>query len=278
MRQKNFLYLIVCCLISALSSCSTSRLAKKNVMIGNMTTHEYVAHVIDSTPSWNLLSGKVAVSLYQDNKKLLKFNGSLRMKRGEAILLSVAPILGIEVVRAEITPQSILILDRVHKRYAKIDFSELYRLLNVNVDFSALQALFYNELFLPGKKNLRGEDAIKFKAPVEEGQVKLEPKVGRRFQYTFFTSPGEGFLRKSSIGLRNTEYALQWRYSDFQPFENRVFPRKMNVAVEGLKKHTMLSFNFSRLSLTGKCKLTDEVPTRYNRIELTELLKLLQQK
>ena len=248
------------------------------MMIGGMKAHEYVANMIDSTPSWELLSGKVAVSLHQGNKKLLKFNGSMRMKRGEAILLSVAPLLGIEVARAEITPQSILILDRVHKRYAKIDFSELYRLLNVNVDFSALQALFYNELFLPGKKELNGKDAMRFMATMEEGQVRLEPKGGRRFQYTFFTSPVDGTLRTSSIGLRNTGYALQWGYSDFQPFENRIFPRKMSVEIEGLKKQTTLSLGFSRLSLTGKCRLTTEIPSRYSRIELTELLKLLQQK
>lgn len=47
------------------------------------------------------------------------------MKRDEVIQLSIAPFLGIEVARAEISPDGVLVMDRMNKRYVQVPFDEL---------------------------------------------------------------------------------------------------------------------------------------------------------
>ena len=278
MKGRLYIYFVVCCWACLMASCSSSRMSKKSLMVGDMTAKEYVAAVIDSTPSWNSLSGKVSVLLRHDTKKVLKFSGTLRLKRDEAIQLSVAPFLGIEVARAEITPEGVLILDRVHKRYVEVGFDELRYLLNVDVNFNALQSLFLNELFIPGKKALSGRDASRFHVTQAGADICLEVRNSRRFDYQFLTSPTDGSLKESRIGVSQTPYALRWNYSDFTKLEERLFPRKMKVSVDGVKKYTALSLDFSRLSVDGKWKLHTEIPSKYQRVELTDLLKLLNQK
>ena len=64
-----------------------------------------------------------------------------RLKRGESIQLLVAPLLGIEVARLEIT-WWIVGVDRLNKRYVNVSFEELSRLANTDLSFNILQSLF----------------------------------------------------------------------------------------------------------------------------------------
>lgn len=85
------------------------------------------------------------------------------MKRDEVIQLSLtAPFIGIEVARAEISPDGILVMDRLNKRYVQVSFAELKGLAKADLDFHSLQALFLNEIFLPGKTTLSARDISAF--------------------------------------------------------------------------------------------------------------------
>lgn len=77
------------------------------------------------------------------------------MKKGEVIQLSVAPLLGIEVARLEISPDRILAVDRLHKQYVEVSFDELNRMADLNLSFNVLQSLFLNEIFCRVRKPLR---------------------------------------------------------------------------------------------------------------------------
>lgn len=81
----------------------------------------------------------------------MSVNANLRIRRGEIIRISVAPFLGIEVARIDITPKHILAVDRMNKRYVEVGFSEISGMLNTELDFNIIQSLMLNEIFLPGR-------------------------------------------------------------------------------------------------------------------------------
>lgn len=123
--------------------------------------------MIELSPSWKTVSGKVALTLNMEGQKDAKVSATLRLKRGESIQLLVAPLLGIEVARLEITPDGLLAVDRLNKRYVNVSFEELSRLANTDLSFNILQSLFLNELFLPGKVQLDVSDAKSFRISLE---------------------------------------------------------------------------------------------------------------
>lgn len=87
------------------------------------------------------LSSKVKVSLPL-NGGTLSVSGNLKLVGGERMQLSLLmPILRTEVVRIEITPDGLLLVDRMGKQYIQASRAELRPLLPRRADFTHLEKL-----------------------------------------------------------------------------------------------------------------------------------------
>ena len=170
MIKKLLYYLSVTVVIVTMAACSSSRRLGRTPTIGGLSGTDYMEKVISQTPQWQNITAKAALNLDMGTKGNAKVNATLRIRRGEVIRLSVAPLLGIEVARMDITPDNVLLIDRLNKRYVKVSFAELSRLANAELDFDVLQSLFMNELFLPGKAQLTANDVTKFRITSEGEQ------------------------------------------------------------------------------------------------------------
>ena len=265
-------------MVVLLASCSATKSLKKSHSIEGMTETEFVESVIENAGEWKALAAKMSLSVDLDGKGATKVSGTLRIKKGESIQMSIAPILGIEVARAEISPDGILVIDRMNKRYVEISFAEIKDLAKADLDFHILQALFLNELFLPGKGDLTARDASSFKVETEAEGVWLNVRRSKRFGYHFLTEAPEALLKESYIGLNGTPYGLRWKYEDFRALERKQFPVSMKLAFEGGKKLAKASIALSRISTNGDWEARTEVSKKYKKVELEEILKILLEK
>ena len=275
MTRRLYHILGIAVLVLLLASCSSTQSLKKSQSIEGMTETEYVESVISHAGGWDALTAKMALAIDWEGKGATKVNGTLRIKKGEVIQLSIAPLLGIEVARAEISPDGVLVIDRMNKRYVEVSFAEVKALANADLDFHTLQALFLNELFLPGKDDLTSRDASSFRVEVGLDGVTLDVKKAKRFSYRFLTQAPEALLKESCIGLMNTPYRLKWEYAGFRPLDAKLFPSEMQVSFLGAKKPVKASFALSRLSTNADWDTHTEVSKRYEKVELEDILKLL---
>ena len=275
MTRRLYHILGIAVLVLLLASCSSTQSLKKSQSIEGMTETEYVESVISHAGGWDALTAKMALAIDWEGKGTTKVNGTLRIKKGEVIQLSIAPLLGIEVARAEISPDGVLVIDRMNKRYVEVSFAEVKALANADLDFHTLQALFLNELFLPGKDDLTSRDASSFRVEVGLDGVTLDVKKAKRFSYRFLTQAPEALLKESCIGLMNTPYRLKWEYAGFRPLDAKLFPSEMQVSFLGAKKPVKASFALSRLSTNADWDAHTEVSKRYEKVELEDILKLL---
>ena len=258
-----------------MASCSSTKTIKMSHSIEGMTETEYLENVMSNADGREALTAKVSMSVDLNGKGATKVNGTLRIKKGEVVQLSVAPLLGIEVARAEISPDGVLVIDRVNKRYVQVSFAEVKALANVELDFHALQALFLNEVFLPGKENVTARDVSAFRMErVPEG-VELDVKRAKRFSYRFLTEAPEGWLKESRIGLKNTPYLLTWAYGDFRALGSRKFPAHMQLSFEGGRKPVKAAFALSRMSTNADWETRTEVSSKYEKVKLEDILKQL---
>lgn len=275
MMKRIAFYFLLGTMVALMASCSSSRKGTRLPRVGELSGTEYMEKLIDAAPHWDNLSGKASVELVLGQKGSTRVNGSLKIRRGEAIQLSVAPVLGIEVARVELTPEGILVVDRVHKRFVKASFAEVSDLLHVKLNFNILQALFMNEIFLPGKMKLDLADVSAFTLETTSSHAILQPRGRNRISYQFLTSATNGLLEHTRIGLRGTGFSLNWNYSDFMNLEGRRFPQHTNVSLVGLPDAYALNFKLSRLSVDSRWKGKTTLSARYEEIELQELLKAL---
>lgn len=262
-------------LLIFLASCSSTKNLKKTDALGSFSETAYMEKVLSYTQGWDAVTAKMSVSLKLDGKNTGKVNGTLRIKRGEVIQISLTPFLGIEVGRAEISPEGLLVIDRMNKRYVQVNFEELQARTHVNLSYPVLEALFLNEMFLPGKEKLTMRDKSLFDWTVASSEVVLNAKKTKTFNYQFRTEAPDGWLKQSHIGLTGTAYALNWMYDEFEPLEQSVFPTYMHVSFDGGKKPNTATFNLSRLSVNADWETHTEVSRKYQKVELEDVIKML---
>lgn len=276
MRKSFFHCVCLTVAVIMMAACSSSRHAGKSSMIGNLEGEEYLEKFIEHAPRWKAVTGKVAFNLNMGSKGSASLSANVRMKRGEVIQLSVAPFLGIEVARMEITPDRILAVDRLHRRYVEISFETLSGMLHAELDFNALQALFFNEVFLPGEESLDVADAGRFRISSEGTQALLVPESSKAWSYQFFTGTESGLLERTRLAMEGTAYAMEWDYSDFSELDGKLFPRHILTSVEGTGGKTYsLDMRFSRMSTDAGWNTSVELSSKYQRMELQDLLDLL---
>ena len=260
-------------------SCSTTKISKKADFIEGLTEMEYWENVISNQDEIDKEGLTAKMSLALDvSGKTTKVSGTMRIKKGEVVQLSIAPLLGIEVARAEISPGGVLVIDRMNKRYVRVSFDELQELTNAQLDFYSLQALFLNEIFLPGKKELISRDISAFDIELVGRNVRLDVRKSKRFSYSFLTQGSDALLKESFVGLKGMSYGLQWKYENFRSFEKGLFPNTMQLSFLGVKKPMNATFSLSRLSANSNWDTYTKVSDKYEQVKLEDLIKQLLEK
>lgn len=260
-------------------SCSTTKNAKKADFIEGLSEKEYWENVLSNCGGVEREALTAKMSLALDvSGKTTRVNGTMRIKKGEVIQLSIAPLLGIEVARAEISPFGVLVIDRMNKRYVRVSFTELQELANAQLDFHTLQALFLNEIFLPGKKDLTSRDLSAFDIELVGRDVRLDARKSKRFAYTFLMQGTEALLKESLVGLKDANYALSWKYENFRSLGQKQFPNTMTLSFMGLKKPMNATFSLSRLTANSNWESYTKVSDKYEQVKLEDLIKRLLEK
>lgn len=271
-RLIHWLYIV--CLVVLVSACGTSRHAERVPMIGGLKGEEYQEKVVANFPQWNCVTGKVALNLSAESGKNMKVSATLRMKKGEVIQLSVAPLLGIEVARLEISPERILAVDRLHKQYVELSFGELNRMANLDLSFNMLQSLFLNEIFLPGKETVEVSDLRRFRMTSDGDRALWEVKDSKKLACRFWTTADRGWLETTSVALAGTAYALEWTYSDFSKLGPGYFPQHILAELQGTGNKYSLDMRLSRMSVNEDWETRTELSSKYKKMELVTLLKM----
>lgn len=159
-RQTYCVCLLLCLLLIGITGCKTS----KQVVGINEEENAY-------------LSSKVQVTV-PHGETTYSVNGTMKLKKGEIVQVSfLMPILRTEVARIEVTPENILLVDRINHRYVRTTKEELKNRLPRHWTYNRLEDLIYEASTPNGKKTISGEEfglANLQKAKVELSDFSLE--------------------------------------------------------------------------------------------------------
>ena len=125
-------YILIIVAIIALSSCSVSRRASTR---------------------YQTLSQRVQVQL-EWNQQRYSMNSTVRIWRGEIIIVSVQPMLGIEMLRVEATRDSVLVLDKMNRRYVTLAYSDIEQQTRLKINYKTLQDLLSKPVSKENKEHI----------------------------------------------------------------------------------------------------------------------------
>lgn len=144
----------------ALASChSSKKAAKENADVAQPTVVAGAnagssSAKQDSKATAACLTAKVKARLQQGDMDI-STSGTLRMRRDDVIQLTLMdPFLGVtEIGRMEISPDGILIIDRMNKRYVEMQVEDFPSFSAYGIDFSMVQEYVWGEVKGSGTLN-----------------------------------------------------------------------------------------------------------------------------
>lgn len=246
----------------AFSSCRSKMVGVKGV-----ANKQEVSALFVNVPRFDTFRSQVQIETNGLNAK-----GDLRIIKNKAIFFSVQAFLGIEVARLKITPDSIIAIDRLHRRYFADTFAHIYGLRTQGVNYFTIQALFSNALFLQNRDTLSLNDADAFRWEQKGDQIRL---TSRKDEFSRFTLNSNRQLQLTELGDASDRLKLNWAYSDFAKFFNSDFPQTMQVDVVSPKRKIGITMKMAKVEIGRSFAVDAAVPLRYAKVDLDEILKIL---
>ena len=204
----------------------------------------------------------------------LSAGGTLRMKRDDVVQLSLT-FLGLEVGRLEFTPDGVLIVDRMNKQYVRAAYTDVSFLRQAGLDFYTLQALFWNELFVPGQRRADAA-AGRFRISASGDHTLLSLTDAPGLDYSFLAQTATGCVDRVYVTPRDGQDGqFTWTYADFTAVGGKPFPTTMTCAVTGTGKDVGFTLRLSRIGNDSGWPTRTEVSDKYTRRDADEILRRL---
>lgn len=285
----------LCLALALLASCGTKRQviadpanlyganAMKTVQ-GEQTTAvkklAFVQKVSDTQVYTKNITGDMVFTLNTGGKSI-SVNGSLHMRKDEVIRMQLfAPILGFEVGRLEFAPDYVLIVDRLHKEYIKADYNQVDFLQKQGISFYSLQALFWNQLLLPGAKKVTESDLKKFDADIatsgDNVPVTLQNE-GMTYRWTADRTSGR--ITQADVQYVSSQTGtsgLTMKYSDFRNVGVKLFPATIDLtlATEATrtKQEANIVIRMDEVKTETNWDTKTEVSAKYKQVSPQDVL------
>ena len=134
MRRLQFIVILLSVLL--LAACGTK---KKVVQPSDVSTQPEV-------PAWHTCLIQNARATVITGSDKISATVTMQTVRDSMLIISIMPMLGIELVRLEATPTEFIGIDKVHARYAQGTYGELNKKVTPALNWDTLQQLCTAEL------------------------------------------------------------------------------------------------------------------------------------
>lgn len=150
MKSKNTLFLLLILLL-ALSGCRTARRAQREqqnpIPVPPHIQSPTTPRQPERKTSVDALSARMSLRL-ESGSKGVTCGGTCRVKRGEVVQLNLVYtllVMPIHVGTLELTPDSILLVDRVNRRYCRAAYADVPQLRRAGIGFDTLERAFWGD-------------------------------------------------------------------------------------------------------------------------------------
>jgi hypothetical protein len=292
--MKNQLKVIALCAPLLLASCGA-----KKAMVKDTNTKETasISKATEQTQSLDYVQKVYDQKVYAQNivadmnfqatigEKSVSVPGTVRMRRDKVIRLQLfIPLIGSEIGRLEFTPDYVLVIDRLHKQYIKGDYNQLDFLRDNGLNFYSLQALFWNQLLLPGVERVGEGDLQKFQVNLDGAGEKVPVSLKNgNISFVWNTTRsnariGDAEVTYTSASRGNSQ--LKWQYADFKPLGSKVFPATQKFSfstnVDGKARKATINIEMDELKTISDWEAESTVSSKYKQMDAKDVFgKLL---
>ena len=262
-----------------LTSCRTTRkaTAPDGQPVVATNSHAIVSHINANQQTTSGLRSTVSLKLSAGGKSA-SVGGQLKMKRDEIIQLNLTALGLIEVGRLEMTPAYLLIQDRMHKQYLQVAWNDVPDLQRAGIDFNAFQALFWNQLFVPGKPRPDANDFTVMKTAEGTCLYPTDDALDdHRVVAQFLIDAASSLIRQTTvIPAQKARLSFRCSYGKWQKLQDKDYPAQMTLDITDGAKHYTADITLTSPQADERMgDLATRVADSYRRVKLEDILTKL---
>jgi hypothetical protein len=249
----------------------------------DLRKQQFAEKVLDNAVYVDNITSKIDFTINTGSKKI-EVSGKIQMRRDDVIRIQLSvPVLGMEAGRLEFTKDYVMIVDRIHTEYVKGDYNKVDFLKNNGLDFYSLQALFWNQLFLPGEKKITNDKLKAFTVDLKDNPKKSTLSLKRdNLSYVWQADNGTGQIKQVDAQYSSKQHGstkLQCSYDDFRSLGVKQFPADitldMNTSATQKAKHVNVNIHMKSLNTDSKWDARTTLSKKYKEVSAEDVLKRL---
>lgn len=243
---------------------------------------DFMRKVYDNEVYTRSISSKIKFTI-NTGRKDLSVSGSLRMKKDEVIRIQLTPFGLMEVGRLEFAKDYVLLMDRINKEYVKASYADVDFLQKNGLDFYALQALFWNQLFVPGEQKITDSSLKKFSVTFNDAVVNTIVSLKRgSMEYQWSADKTSGRLRSVDVTYNSKssgKTTVTCNYGSFKPVGRKHFPTDITLLMksDAVKSSKPMSVNISLdgIDTDGDWDTYTSVSSKYRQVSVQDVMNRL---
>lgn len=270
MTKRAITILCVAVIMALTYSCGTKKTVGTESAVQERYTPAQLLTVLSDTMSWQKL--RVPVTLVVESPKRITVSGAVTMVHDRSVQISVT-FFGMEVGSFYMSTDSVLVIDRMNKRYAHEALATVFGEIPITV--GDVQRLLLGRVFrLDGVKTWSAAD---LEGSAAEGGYTLVPgRQSALMEYGFFVDT-DALVR--SFVLKYGDYEMRsCRYSGYTETVRGAYPSNLQIQIPLKVRSVSAQINYKWDKVRWDVNVNSKRPSpssSYEKISATEILKLL---
>ncbi len=243
----------------------------------------YLRNISDNFQYARNITSKIKF-VAEKNGAEVSLSGSLKMRRDNVIQIQLTAFGLMEVARIELTPDYLMLIDRYHKKYVKMDYGKLDFLSTNGMNFYSLQALFWNELFCPGQSSITEDKLSLFSViPTSDKLVvslkdDAKPKTAlmKAITFSWLANPSNSSLTSAIVRYSDSVVStsqIQWQYENFKTFSRKLFPLKNIITIATSDMNIKATMTLINPTNDSDWETRTQLSGRYQQVTIEDLLE-----
>jgi hypothetical protein len=223
---------------------------------------------------FNTFSAKFNVK-YETDRKETSVSGNLRIAHDSIIWISITPALGIEAMRFMLTPDSVMLINRLSNTFLRQNFNYINQLLNKTLDYDMAQAFLIGNDFSLYESN-------SFRASIENQQYKLNTTNRRKLRRYVRRSEDDINIPIQSIWLDPSSFKVTKvllkeaerdsrkflaSYGNFENIDNNLIPTEIEFRIETDDQKIRIGIEYSKVQINQELTYPFRIPDTYTEVK-----------
>ncbi len=254
------------------SSCKSKDKLLRYETIKSIDEDVLVNNILVNELNYNALYFKRLTIDFDENGNSRSVRASMYIKRDSSIIISIVPLMGIEIFRVSLSKSEIKVIDRLNRKVMVSDYKKLSERFFVEINYNIIEGLLTNSLFSYPNYN---PELIKDYAAYHQDSFyslrsinmlqyeRLSKRNSDLFLHQVNILPGIYKINENRITKTLNQMLFVTEYKNFSTLGNTQFPYSVNISAKQGNNNFKLNFTFSDIEVDGSNSLNFRIPDKY---------------